>query len=69
MAIQNVAWATAYLLLYHALFILGFDEMVAVLFAFSPVVMGWMVWRVLKDPFSSEKTWEKGYLYLDQSEF
>jgi len=65
MALNRIAWATAYLLIYHGLFILGLDPLVALFFSFSPVVMFWMVWNILRDPFSTEKTWNRGDRYLD----
>ena len=63
-----IAFATSYLFIYC--FLLSFNlniPLALLLFSFSPVVIIWMVVRILKDGTPSEKTFDE-YFYEDVNE-
>ena len=56
---------TVYLILYVALLTSGFGVQLAVfMFSLSPVFIVWMVVRVLRDDYQTDKTFDK-YFYED----
>ena len=46
--IVAVVFVSAYLALYYVFFLSGFDNIVAVMFLFSPILVFWMVITLLK---------------------
>ncbi|MEO1051979.1 MAG: hypothetical protein AAFX87_15210 [Bacteroidota bacterium] len=61
-----VAFATVYLFIFLlARFLDPSGNLVVWLFLFAPIMMVWLVIRVLKDGKPSEKKWSDGHFYED----
>mgnify|MGYP006312004041 CR=1 len=61
-----ISVATVYLVLYTLLAILDNTEWVVILmFSLSPIVVIYMVYKVLRDEFTQDKKFSEGYWYGD----
>jgi uncharacterized membrane protein YqjE len=66
---QKIKWpiaiVTIYLIIYQSAALLGFpDNTIAVMYVVSPLLVLWMVYKILKDGTPSDRTFDE-YFYDD----